>query len=287
MHKKTIFYMSISALAFALLNVFVKKLGYFNVYQIVFFRSIGTLFFTIPFLIKNKISFLGNKKLLLISRGIVGCIAMTLFFMSIKHLSMGTAVSIRYISPIFAAFFALFLLKEKIKHLQWLCFGVAFIGVVILKGFDNQINNIGLVYAIISAVFTGLVYIFIRKIGAKDHPIVIVNYFMIISAIIGGVLCINHWTSPKGLEWLLLLSLGVYGYFGQLYMTKALQTGEINLVAPLKYIEVIFTMLIGAIWLQETYSLLSIFGIFLIITGLVLNVVVKQSKVFSTKKELK
>lgn len=268
--------MSISALAFALLNVFVKKLGSFNVYQIVLFRSIGTLLFTIPYLIKNKISFLGNKKSLLIARGILGFTSMTLFFMAIKHLSMGSAVSIRYISPIFAAIFALFLLKEKIKNLQWLCFGIAFIGVVILKGFDNQVNNIGLIYAVISALFTGLVFIFIRKIGTDDHPIVIVNYFMIISAILGGVLAISNWTNPIGIEWLLLLCLGVYGYFGQVYMTKALQTTEINQVAPLKYIEVIFTMIIGAVWLQETYTLLNLFGILLIITGLVLNVVVKR-----------
>lgn len=270
--------MSLSALAFALLNVFVKKLGDFNVYQIVFFRSIGTLFFTIPLLIKNKIPFLGNKRFLLITRGLVGFTAMTLFFIAIKHLSMGSAVSIRYISPIFAAFFALFLLKEKIKLLQWLCFAIAFLGVVLLKGFDNNINNIGLLFAVVSAIFTGLVPIIIRKIGSSDHPIVIVNYFMIISAIIGGVMCIVNWSTPKGIEWLLLLSLGVYGYFGQLYMTKALQTTEINQVAPLKYIEVIFTIIIGAIWFQETYSLLSLFAILLIVSGLILNVIIKQSK---------
>ncbi len=270
--------MSISALAFALLNVFVKKLGDFNVYQIVFFRSIGSLIFTIPYLLKNKISFLGNKKALLVARGLVGFAGMTLFFMAIKHMSMGSAVSIRYISPIFAALFALFLLKEKIKHIQWLCFAIAFFGVVLLKGFDNQINNTGLTLAIISAIFTGLVPIIIRKIGTKDHPIVIVNYFMIISALIGGLLAINNWKNPIGIEWLLLLSLGLFGYFGQVYMTKALQSSEINQIAPLKYIEVIFTMIIGAIWLQETYSLLSLFAILLIIIGLVLNVMVKQSK---------
>ncbi|WP_055443939.1 DMT family transporter [Lacinutrix himadriensis] len=278
MHKKAIIYMSISALAFALLNVFVKKLGDFNVYQIVFFRSIGSLIFTIPYLIKNKISFLGNKKALLVARGLVGFAGMTLFFMAIKHMSMGSAVSIRYISPIFAALFALLLLKEKIKPIQWFCFGIAFLGVVLLKGFDNQINNIGLTLAVISAIFTGLVPIIIRKIGTKDHPIVIVNYFMIISAIIGGLLAINNWKNPIGIEWLLLLSLGVFGYFGQVYMTKALQSSEINQIAPLKYIEVIFTMIIGAIWLQESYSLLSLFAILLIIIGLVLNVMVKQSK---------
>ncbi|MEQ3664505.1 MULTISPECIES: DMT family transporter [unclassified Olleya] len=275
MQKKAIFYMTISALGFALLNVLVKQSSHFNVNQVVFFRSIGTLFFTVPFLLKNKINFLGNKKGLLIARGVVGCIAMTLFFMSLNHLSMGSAVSIRYISPIFAAFFAIFLLKEHIKYFQWICFFIAFLGVVILKGFDNNIDTLGLLYALLSAVFTGLVYIIIRKIGSHDHPIVVVNYFMIISAIIGGVLSINHWTNPQGMEWVLLLSLGIFGYFGQLYMTKALQNAEINQVAPLKYIEVVFTMIIGAIWLQEIYTLISLLGIILIILGLTLNIVLK------------
>jgi len=165
MAKKAIQFMLISALAFALLNILVKHLNHFNIYQIVFFRSVGTLCFTIPMLLKGNISILGHQKTLLFLRGVFGCIAMTLFFMSLKYLSTGTSVAIRYISPIFGALFAVFLLKEKIKYWQWLCFGIAFLGVVILKGFDNQMNTLGLVYVTLSAVFTGLVFIIIRKIG--------------------------------------------------------------------------------------------------------------------------
>lgn len=189
---------------------------------------------------------------------------------------MGPAVSIRYISPIFGAIFALLLLKENIKHLQWFCFALAFLGVLILKGFDDHINGLGLLLALLSALFTGLVFIIIRKIGNNDHPIVVVNYFMIIAALFGGVLSINEWTNPIGIEWITLLALGVFGYFGQYYMTKAMQIGEVNQIAPLKYIEVIFTMIIGVIWLDETYTMISLLGILLILIGLILNFVVKR-----------
>jgi len=163
--------MFISAFAFALLNVFVKSLKDLNVYQIVFFRSFGSLFFTIPLILKLKIKITGNNKGLLITRGVIGFIAMTLFFMSLKFLSTGTAVSIRYLSPIFAAIFALFMLKEKIKPIQWVYFGIAFLGVIILKGFDREIINVGLIYIILSSIFTGLVFIIIRKIGSKLRSI--------------------------------------------------------------------------------------------------------------------
>ncbi|WP_370450249.1 DMT family transporter [Meridianimaribacter sp. CL38] len=276
--RKAIQFMIISALAFTLLNVGVKYLGKFNVYQIVCFRALGSLFFTYPFLIKHNISIVGNKVKLLLLRSACGLIAMTLFFSSLKLLPAGTAVSIRYVAPIFAAIFALFILKERIKPLQWLFFISAFVGVLMLKGFDLSMIGLGFLMAIISAVFTGLVFVVIRQIGNKDHPIVVVNYFMTMSFVVSGILCINYWITPQGWEWLVLISLGVTGYYGQVYMTKAMQQSETRLVAPLKYIEVIFTMLVGVIWFQEGYTFMSVSGILLILVSLVMNVYVVNQK---------
>lgn len=267
--------MLISAIAFACMNISVKHLLHISAYEIVFFRALGSLFFTFGFLLKNKIPFLGNNKLLLIIRSLVGVTSMTFFFMSTKYLSIGTAVSLRYLAPIFAAIFAIFFLREKIKVLQWVFFIMAFLGVVILKGFDAEMSSYGLLLIFISAIFSGLVYIVISKIGKDDHPVVIVNYFMVISAFVGGILSIGNWTNPIGIDWILLMGLGVFGYFGQLYMTKAFQSASTNLVAPLKYVEVIFTILFGVALFGEIYTFWSLLGIALIITGLVLNVLYK------------
>ena len=130
--------MIISALAFTILNAFVKSLSDFSVYQVVFFRALGSLFFTIPFLIKNGISLRGNRKVLLVLRSVFGLISMICFFLSLKYINMGTAVSIRYIAPIFAAIFAFFMLNEKVKPIQWFFFLIAFSGVLVLKGCSND-----------------------------------------------------------------------------------------------------------------------------------------------------
>ncbi|WP_435133047.1 DMT family transporter [Formosa sp. A9] len=159
---------------------------------------------------------------------------MALFIASVKLLPMRTAVSIRYIAPIFATFFAVLWLKEKMKPRQWLFFLIAFIGVLILKGIDRGSDFLGLIYAIGSSIFAGLATL----------------YF---------------WIPPKGIDWLIFASLGVFGYAAQLYMTKAFQAAETNEVAPLKYAEVIFTMLIGLVWFNEIYTLYSLLGIFLIV----------------------
>ena len=95
--------------------------------------------------------------------------------MSIQYLPLGSAVSLRYLAPFFAALFAWLILKERIKSIQWVFFLMAFVGVLIMKGFNSQIDITGLICILISAIFSGLVYVLIRKIGTYDHPVVVVR----------------------------------------------------------------------------------------------------------------
>jgi drug/metabolite transporter (DMT)-like permease len=275
-YNKAVVYMIISVIAFAIMNTIVKYVAVFNVYQIVFFRSIGTLAFTVPLILKNRIPLLGNNKKLLLLRAVAGVISLTLFFQSLNYLDVGTAVSLRYTSPIFAAILALVFLKEKIKPVQWLLFLIAFVGVLFVKGFDTAINSVGLLLAILSALFLGLIFVVIRKMGTKENPLIIINYFMVMAFVFGGVMSINNWRNPDAVEWILLISLGIFGYAGQLYMTKAFQSQATSLIAPLKYLEVIFMIIIGATWFGEVYSFWTLFGISLILLGLVYNVFLKN-----------
>ncbi|WP_438825586.1 DMT family transporter [Polaribacter sp. P097] len=269
--------MIFSVVAFALMSSFVKYLSDFNVYQIVFFRSIGTLFFTLPLIIKNRIPFFGNKKKWLFLRGLLGVVSLTCFFQSLNYLPIGTAVSLRYVAPIFAAIFAYIFLKEKIKPIQWFLFFIAFVGVLIIKGFGTDVNYIGLFFVLLSAIFLGLIFVVIRKIGTSENPLIIINYFMVMAFVFGGLMSIPYWRNPTTIELLLFLSTGVLGYIGQLYMTKAFQAQETNLIAPIKYLEVVITIIIGAFWFGEVYNLWTILGILLIVSGLIYNIYVKQN----------
>ncbi|WP_262501937.1 DMT family transporter [Polaribacter atrinae] len=276
--SKAIFYMIFSVIAFSLMNTVVKYLNDFSAYQIVFFRSIGTLFFTVPLILKAKIPILGNNKKLLFIRGLAGVISLTTFFQALNYLAIGTAVSLRYTSPIFAAILALIFLKEKIKPVQWFLFLLSFTGVLVIKGFGVDVDSIGIVLVLLSAISLGVIFVVIRKIGDTENPLVIINYFMVMAFVFGGIMSVNNWKNPNSLEWLLLLSLGVFGYVGQLYMTKALQSHETNVIAPLKYLEVVFMIAIGAFWFGEIYNLWTLLGVFLIMFGLLYNIYIKNKK---------
>ncbi len=267
--------MLISTLSFACMNALVKYLVSFPTLQIVFFRALGSLMITFIYLKKQRINQWGNQKQLLIYRGIVGVTSMILFFWGVHYISVGSAVTLRYIAPLFAGLLAVIYLKETIKPLQWLFFISAFLGVYLIKNYDASGSNFGVFLVLLAAFFSAVVYILISKIGNKDHPVVVVHYFMLIATLVGGVGSLFFWRSPSLYELILLSSLGIFGFFGQLYMTKAFQNAEAHMVAPFKYVEVIFTMLFGVFILHENYELLHIVGTFLVIVSLVFNVLYK------------
>lgn len=268
--------MLLSTLSFALMNALVKFLVDYSTLQLVFFRSIGSLAITFSFLTAKGIPQWGNQKKLLLLRSLFGVISMVLFFWGIHYVSIGSAVTLRYVSPIFAAILAVVFLKEVIKPIQWLFFIMAFVGVFLIKSFDTSGSNFGVFLVLLAAFFSAIVYIVLSKMGTDDHPVVVVHYFMLLATIVGGVGSLFYWETPTLTDFLLLLSLGVFGFFGQLFMTKAFQNAEAHMVAPFKYVEVLFTLLFGVFVLTETYDVLHLLGTFLVISGLVLNVLYKS-----------
>ena len=271
--------MLLSTFFFALMNAVIKELNYYSSFQLVFFRSIGSLALTTLYLKVKNISFWGKKMNLLIYRGLAGVISMTLFFTSVQYISVGSAVTLRYVAPLFAAVLVVIFLKEKIFPLQWLFFIIALFGVVLIKGFDSSVSFFGVSLAIGAAFFSSIVYILISKIGHQDHPVIVVHYFMLIATLVGGIGSLFNWTIPLRLmDWVLLFSLGILGYFGQLYMTKAFQFGQAYMVAPFKYVEVIFTLSLGFFYFHEVYTLFSLIGTALVIISLSISVVYKIMK---------
>ena len=263
--------MLISALAFTAMSTGVKVLKHYQPFEIVFFRCIVTLLICFIFIKRQKISLWGNQKILLFGRSLVGVTSMVLFFYSIQIMPLGSAVTLRYLAPIFAAIMAVLFLRERMAGVQWIYILMAFFGVVLLKGFEVSITYWGLAVTLAAAFFSGCVYVFLRAIGNGDHPIVVVFNFMLVAAVISGSISAFYWDWPSFKDLLLLLSLGIFGYWGQLYMTKAFQLDQANKIAPLKYIEALLSILIGWIIFDERYTLYGLLGIFLVIVGMLLN----------------
>jgi len=269
-------FMLISTFAFSLMQLCVKFLPHLPTHELILFRSFISLVLCLGFLIPKRISPWGNNRQVLLMRGFFGMLALSLFFITLQKLPLASAVTIQYLSPIFTSVIAIFILGEKMRKRQWLFIAIAFGGVVMLKGFDERVSMLYFVIGILSSLFAGAAYNCIRVLRDSDHPVVVVFYFPLVATPIMAVLSYFEWVTPVGIDWLWLLLLGVFTQVGQLYMTKALQAEKANIVTSMKYLGAIYALAYGYFLFDETYDLLSLLGIGMVLAGVVLNVAFKE-----------
>ena len=273
--NKAVGYMLISVVGFALMNLTVKFLHRLPATELVLFRSIISLALSFYFLRKRGISPWGVQKKYLILRGICGVSALSMFFYTLQKLPLGSAITLQYLSPIFTALFGIFLLKEKVKWWQWFFFIFSFAGIAVIKGFDASISPKLFIMGIASAMFAGLAYNFIRKVKDSDHPLVVVLYFPLVATPVMGVISLFYWVKPIGWEWLLLLVMGLLTQVAQIYMTRAMQSAELNEIAGLKYLGVIFALSFDLWIFGVEYNYMVITGMLMVVGGVILNLLFK------------
>ncbi len=271
--------MLISTFCFSAMQSLVKFLPQIPIFEHIFFRSVIGWLMCIAYLLYYKTPLIGKNNKMLIFRGLVGSFSMFSFFYLLSSIPFGTAAAFKYLSPVFTSILAVIILKEKLKPLQWCYLMLSFAGVLMVKGFDPRISFFDLNIGLIAAFFGGLLFIIIRKIGEDDHHLVILHYFMFISATISGAVTINHWVTPTLYECGLILLIGIIGFVAQNFFTIAIQQKDnVSYLSVLRYTEAIYALIIGYFIFQETYSWLSLLGIVLIFLGVILTMRIKNKE---------
>ncbi|MCC5921460.1 MAG: DMT family transporter [Cyclobacteriaceae bacterium] len=270
--------MLLAGVFFAVMNVMVKGLSHLPAVEIVFFRSAISLIISFVVLKRARVSLIGNQPWILFLRGFFGLLALSMFFWTLQELPLGAAVTIQYLSPIFASALGIFIVKEKVKPYKWVFFGIAFAGVVMIEGFDPRVSPFFLVVGLISAIFAGLAYNMVRLLKDSEHPVRIVFYFPLVSLPLTGIYILFDWVTPLGWDWLLILFMGISTQIAQVYMTKAFQSDEVSKIALLKYAGIFYAVFFGHVFFEEVYTLQVYIGMVVVLLGIVGNVLYKQRK---------
>jgi len=267
--------MLIAAFAFSWMNLMAKYLQDFHPIQVVFFRAFGTFVFIFPYMIYKKVPIIGKNVFWLSFRGLLSFVSLFLFFKVVQDIPLGSAVALRYTAPIFSVVLAFFFLKEKVKFWQWMSLIMALIGALVMKGVDFRIDTSSFILVMLSSLFVGGVFVIVRYLGSKEHHLTIINYFMVFS-IVGSLFFMSKWRMPIGDEWLWICLIGIMGLIGQVFFTKSFQAAETSVVAPLKYMELVYALLYGFFLFNESYSFWPIIGMLLVVLGMLLNIWIKR-----------
>lgn len=263
---------------FALMNVSVKKISHLPAMEMVFFRCGIASILCIAGLMRVRVSLKGNNNRILLLRGLFGTIGLYTFFLTVQQMPLGTAVTIQYLSPIFSAIFAYFILKEKILPVQWLFFIISFAGVILIKGFDSDVSWTMLFTGLISAIFAALAYNMVRSLSNKEHPLVVVLHFQFLGFITGAIFTSFNWKQPAAEDWAFILLTGIFTQLGQVNLTRSLQKENIGKVSILNYLGIFYAVFFGWFLFGEKTGPGVIAGMLLVSAGVISNLLVTGLK---------
>lgn len=263
---------------FAMMNVGVKYLQNIPAVELVLFRSIISLLITISYLKFYGINLWGSNRKVLFFRGLAGATALIMYFITLQQIPLASAVTIQFLTPIFTAILGIFIVKEKVYPLQWLFFVVSFLGILIIQGVDDRITPIYVGIGLLAGVFAGIAYNMIRKLNVSENPMVIVFYFPLVTIPVTGPWVAFNFIMPQGIEWLIILFIGLATQFAQYFMTRAFQIEDLSKIASLKYLGIVYALLFGYLFFGESYDWNAYAGMGVVLLGVFLNIWYKQRK---------
>ena len=283
---KSILAMVWAAISFGVMAAFVKLASKsVSPIEIVFFRSaLGSIMIAVT-IWKKRVSWIGKNPIVMIQRGIFGFVALSTHFYAISKLNLGTAVMLNYTAPIFVVIFANALLKERITWIVKTAVFISFFGLYLLIAPQFEAKPIPILVGILSGISAAVAYVMIRFSSDEDSPYTIIFYFTTISTI-GSLpfLRLNfHW--PNLFEWIPLLGVTVSAFFGQVWLTKSIQSAPVSFVLPFSYLTPVFAAILGALFWKEYLGIWALIGGLMIIASGIVIYVLREKTPFIPLEE--
>ena len=260
-------YMFLSVCTFSVMDLLVKWSSDYPTGEVLFFRGFFGLLPTYFLIPKNKLKtfYRTERSKEHLFRCLMGLMALIAIVIALRELPLAVVVSLSYAAPLFITVLSIFLLSEKVGIFRWLAVIIGFVGVIIIAepGFKgmNYLYFLPLIFCIGMAFVT----ITIRKLSTTE-PIWLISIFFTITISIAGLFTIPlGWQMPNFQDFILLALIGITGGSANLFLTQSYKLSEVSLVAPLKYLALVFAIFFGYFIWNEIPTIKTLIGASLVV----------------------
>ncbi len=268
-------YVLASAFAFSVMSLFVKWAGArIPSQEIVFARSVLSFAMSFALLRRSGVSPWGNRRRLLVLRGLYGFGGLSCAYYALTHLPLAEATLLSYLHPIFTSILAVRVLGEKPDPRLALSIATSTAGVVLvtrpfgLLGADAPpLDPVAVAVALSGAFFVASAYVGVRQLSRTEHPLVIVLYFPMIAAPAAFPATLLHGVWPLGLEWLAIAGVALFAQLGQVWITRGLGLVPAGRATTISYAQIIFAAFFGFVLFGEVPGPATLAGTALIVLG--------------------
>ena len=275
--------MFMSVCAFSIMDLLVKWSQDYPTGEVLFFRGFFGLLLTYFLIPKDKLKsfYKTDRKLEHFFRCFAGIIALIAIVVALRELPLAIVVSLSYAAPLFITVLSIFLLSEKVGIFRWIAVLIGFVGVLVISepGF-NEVNYL-YILPIIFCIGMAFVTITIRKLSTSE-PVWLISIFFTLTITFVSLFTIPFgWVLPDFKDFILLALIGVTGGGANLLLTQSYKLSEVSLVAPLKYLSLIFAILFGYLIWDEIPSYKNLVGAALVIAA---SLIILRREIYYNKK---
>jgi len=262
-----------AALSFSLMAVCVKTVGRrIPVAEVVLARSLVSLALCAVLLRAAGLSPWGERRRLLVLRGLLGSIALACVFAALTLLPLATATVLQYLYPTLSAVAGWHWLGEGVGRRLLLAIPLGWLGVLLVCAPPGAAPSaLGVLLALAGAGLTALAYVSVRELGRTEPALVIMLYFPLTSLPLSLPFVALDPVLPQGTEWLWLIGVGLFTQLGQMGLTWGLVRLPLAPATALGYAQVPFAALWGWLWFDEALAPATALGAVLILSATLLS----------------
>jgi drug/metabolite transporter (DMT)-like permease len=246
-------WMSVSAITYVVSIAIGRYLAPdIEVFQIAFLRNAFAIVFMMPWLMSVGIGAMRTNQIgKHIVRGFMSSTNVTLLFAAVALIPIADMSAINFLQPVIGAAIAGFVLGEVAGRNRWLAIGLGFVGavMVIRPGFADF--NLGIAYALGSAVAGALVSIMIKTMVRTDPPDTIAAWLFVTQTLILLVPTMLVWRMPSLEQWGLFGVIGFMSVILQRTYNRGIQAADISIAMPFNFTRLVWASLFGWIVFSE------------------------------------
>ena len=195
------------------------------------------------------------------------------FVVSLLYIPIGELTAVVFLSPMLVTWFAGKILKEKIKHGQWVAVICGLIGVMVIVRPGSALFTPATLLPLCGAVSMAIFQLLTRRILLTDH-IVSTNFITgLFCTVVMSFFVWHFWITPSFFDFMLMLIGGSVATVGHLLLTYAFRHGSVVTLAPFNYAQIVFASLVSFLFFDHVPDDLTLIGMLIIIlsgAGLVL-----------------
>ncbi|MAM62719.1 MAG: EamA family transporter [Maritimibacter sp.] len=248
-----IFWMVVTGLLFVGFTALVKSMdGRLPAAELGWLRYVLGLVFFVPFLPRILAMRLDRKTLgLLVTRGVFHTAGVITWFFAMSRIPLAEVTAINYLNPVFVTIGAALFLGEKLAARRIAAIGVALVGaLVILRPGVRELDP-GHFAMMFTAACFAVAYLILSPIAKRVEPFVIVTMLAVTVTIGLTPFALSVWVTPTPGELGLLFVIAAFATAGHYTMTLAFAAAPLTVTQPVTFLQLVWSVLLGAVLFSE------------------------------------